>query len=228
MCRQWRQSKWLVAQDQRLTEPRSEPRHDRPDARRAILLHRRRGEGVDLVDRRVDVRRDPHAFVLGVDDRGGDDAPIRPQPFDQLARRHVGELHGSDRARVRGIEVGVDSHLRVRREPASPTGCAGSAAAPPCARCRCPDGTPALRRSRCDWRPGACRSLRTSGCPPSSRRRPASAATAPGCSRAARRESPCRSARAATCAGWCRSSRSRDPRPCRGSARRRGRRRRWS
>ena len=53
------------------------------------LLHRRR-EGVDLVDRRVDVRRDPRALVLGVDDRRGDDAPVAPtaaRPAGASARR---------------------------------------------------------------------------------------------------------------------------------------------
>ena len=51
-------------------------------------LHRR-GEGVDLLERRVDVRRDPDAFVLGVDDRRRDDPPLLPQLFDHLARRHT-------------------------------------------------------------------------------------------------------------------------------------------
>ena len=103
----------------------------------------------------------------------------------------------------------MDADLRVRRRAARPSGRAGSAAAPPCARCRCPRGTSAPRRSRCGWPPGACRSPRTCGCPSSAMRPPASAARATRCSRGARRGSRCRSARAATCAGSCRSSRSR-------------------
>ena len=77
-------------------------------------------EGVDLFERGVDVRRDPRAFVFGVDDRRGDDAPACPQPFDDFGSRHAGDLNRANRARMRRIELRVDPHLRVGREPRRP------------------------------------------------------------------------------------------------------------
>ena len=136
------------------------------------LLHRSR-ERVDLLDRRVDVRRDPHAFVFGMDDRRGDDSPAFPERGDDLRCRHARDLHGADGARLRRVEARLEPDFRVRPRAASPIDPAGSGAAPPCARCRFPRERSALRRSRCGWRPDGSRSPRTCGCRSPSRRRPA-------------------------------------------------------
>ena len=79
-------------------------------------LFHRRGERVDLLERRVDVRRHAHALVLRVHDRRGDDPPAGPTAARRPSR--VGtpvDLHGADRAGLRRIEVRVDAE----RGPAS-------------------------------------------------------------------------------------------------------------
>src|SRR5262245_4700673 len=48
-------------------------------------------EQIDLVERRIDVRRDPDSLELGVYDRGGDDPVLVHQPGTEL--RRVDAIH---------------------------------------------------------------------------------------------------------------------------------------
>ena len=170
-------------------------------------------ERVDLLQRRVDVGRDADAFVFRVDDRRRDDPPLVPQ---LPSRPSV-----SARPTTWTVPIAHDCagsmlvwilNAPVWSGAARPSDSAGSAGARLSARCpiavverqRFGNGVVVRRRMRPDLLEladvlGARRAGR--------RQRP----QASRCSRGARRGIPCRSAPAATCAGWCRSSRTRDP-----------------
>src|SRR3954463_5234199 len=75
-----------------------------------------RGEGVDLVERRVQVRGDPDALVFVVDNRRDDDPRRVPQRGRDDRRGHALDAHGADGAGLRRVEAGMDAEASLRLE----------------------------------------------------------------------------------------------------------------
>src|SRR5436190_23973539 len=83
-----------------------------PSGRETVLDRRlhREAEAVELLERRVDARRDADAAELGVDDRDGEDAMRLPEPVAELRRVEAVDLHVGDAAGEARIEAGVQAH----------------------------------------------------------------------------------------------------------------------